>query len=126
MRAVSIAAGGHVVEFATVDTQGYFAGYQEGPYGISDVRAAVAKYLRMHGDPGASSKDVIISSEHEHAAPTVIGIWGPASHQLPYLKEVAARLYVSVRTVEANLTRVYSKLGIRSRTQLASRLTPGG
>jgi hypothetical protein len=28
---------------------------------------------------------------------------------------------VSVRTVEANLTRVYAKLGIRSRTELASR-----
>jgi DNA-binding NarL/FixJ family response regulator len=28
---------------------------------------------------------------------------------------------VSVRTVEANLTRVYQKLGIRSRTELASR-----
>jgi DNA-binding CsgD family transcriptional regulator len=36
-------------------------------------------------------------------------------------KEVAAELFVSVRTVEANLTRVYAKLGIRSRTELASR-----
>ena len=36
-------------------------------------------------------------------------------------KQVAAELFVSVRTVEANLTRVYAKLGIRSRTELASR-----
>jgi DNA-binding CsgD family transcriptional regulator len=36
-------------------------------------------------------------------------------------KEVAEALFVSVRTVEANLTRIYSKLGIRSRTELASR-----
>ena len=36
-------------------------------------------------------------------------------------KEVAGALFVSVRTVEANLTRVYAKLGIRSRTELASR-----
>jgi DNA-binding CsgD family transcriptional regulator len=35
-------------------------------------------------------------------------------------KEVAAELFVSVRTVEANLTRVYQKLGIRSRTELAA------
>jgi DNA-binding CsgD family transcriptional regulator len=36
-------------------------------------------------------------------------------------KEVAGELFVSVRTVEANLTRVYAKLGVRSRTELASR-----
>jgi DNA-binding CsgD family transcriptional regulator len=37
-------------------------------------------------------------------------------------KEVAARLFVTVRTVEANLTKVYAKLGVRSRTELAKRL----
>jgi DNA-binding NarL/FixJ family response regulator len=37
-------------------------------------------------------------------------------------KEVAARLFVSVHTVEANLSKVYAKLGIRSRTELATRL----
>jgi len=35
---------------------------------------------------------------------------------------LAARLYVSVKTVEATLTRVYRKLGVRSRTRLSSRL----
>jgi DNA-binding NarL/FixJ family response regulator len=37
-------------------------------------------------------------------------------------KEVAAELFVSVRAVEANLSRVYAKLGIESRTELARRL----
>jgi DNA-binding CsgD family transcriptional regulator len=37
-------------------------------------------------------------------------------------KEIASRLFVSVRAVEANLSRVYAKLGVRSRAQLASRL----
>ena len=37
-------------------------------------------------------------------------------------KEVAAALFVSVRAVEANLSRVYAKLGIESRTELARRI----
>jgi DNA-binding CsgD family transcriptional regulator len=34
-------------------------------------------------------------------------------------REVAAALFVAERTVEANLTRIYRKLGVRSRSQLA-------
>lgn len=37
-------------------------------------------------------------------------------------REIAVRLYLSVKTVEATLTRIYRKLGVRSRTQLSSRL----
>jgi DNA-binding CsgD family transcriptional regulator len=37
-------------------------------------------------------------------------------------KEVASALFVSVHTVEAHLSRVYRKLGIRSRAELAHRL----
>ena len=36
-------------------------------------------------------------------------------------REVADALFLSVHTVEANLKRIYRKLGIRSRTELASR-----
>jgi DNA-binding NarL/FixJ family response regulator len=36
-------------------------------------------------------------------------------------KEVAGRLFITPRTVEANLTRIYAKLGVRSRTELAGR-----
>jgi DNA-binding CsgD family transcriptional regulator len=40
--------------------------------------------------------------------------------------EVAAALFVSRKTVEAHLTRVYRKLGIRSRTELARILLANG
>ena len=37
--------------------------------------------------------------------------------------EIASTLFVSVRTVESNLTRIYRKLGLRSRTELTRHLT---
>jgi DNA-binding CsgD family transcriptional regulator len=38
-------------------------------------------------------------------------------------REVADALFISVKTVEANLSRIFHKLGVRSRTELAHRLT---
>lgn len=38
-------------------------------------------------------------------------------------KEVAGELYISVKTVQYHLTRVYTKLGLRSRSELAGHLT---
>ncbi|MGH8514734.1 MAG: helix-turn-helix transcriptional regulator, partial [Gammaproteobacteria bacterium] len=38
-------------------------------------------------------------------------------------KQIARELFVSVKTVEANLSRVYAKLGIRSRIELPARLS---
>ena len=40
-------------------------------------------------------------------------------------RDVAATLFVSVRAVEANLTRIYAKLGVRSRAELTQRLRAG-
>jgi DNA-binding CsgD family transcriptional regulator len=36
-------------------------------------------------------------------------------------REVAQELFITVSTVEANLTRIYAKLGVRSRAELAAR-----
>ena len=40
-------------------------------------------------------------------------------------KEVAARLFVSPKTVEGHLSRIYGKLGVASRTELAHRFGHG-
>jgi DNA-binding CsgD family transcriptional regulator len=40
-------------------------------------------------------------------------------------REVAAALFVTEKTVEAHLTRIYRKLGLRRRGQLAQALTVG-
>ena len=41
-------------------------------------------------------------------------------------REVAARLFLSVSTVESNLRRAYRKLGVRSRVELSRRLSEAG
>ena len=41
-------------------------------------------------------------------------------------REVAAALFLSERTVEGHLSRVFGKLGVRSRTELAGKLAPRG
>jgi DNA-binding CsgD family transcriptional regulator len=38
-------------------------------------------------------------------------------------QETAAALFMSVKTVEANLTRIYRKLSVRSRTELANSMS---
>jgi DNA-binding NarL/FixJ family response regulator len=40
-------------------------------------------------------------------------------------REVAAQLFTTVSTVEAHLTRIYRKAGVRSRTELARRVADG-
>ncbi|HLW96692.1 MAG TPA: AAA family ATPase [Solirubrobacteraceae bacterium] len=40
-------------------------------------------------------------------------------------KEVAAQLFMAISTVEAHLTRIYRKLGVRSRSELTRRIADG-
>jgi DNA-binding NarL/FixJ family response regulator len=40
-------------------------------------------------------------------------------------REIGQTLFMSVATVEAHLTRIYRKLGIRSRSELARRVADG-
>ncbi|MEA2453187.1 MAG: hypothetical protein QOG04_1897 [Actinomycetota bacterium] len=86
-RAFTVSKDGTALAFAVVDIQGWFSGYQEGPYGITDAREQVATWLReQHIDDDATSAQVIISSTHSHAAPTIMGIWGEVDAN--YLKMV--------------------------------------
>jgi len=62
--------------------------------------------------------------------PTQRGVLTPSERRVAELagdglanKEIAATLFISVSTVELHLKNAYAKLGIRSRTQLASRLS---
>src|SRR3954471_8714824 len=101
VRAFAVASGTKVVEFAVVDTQGYFAGYQEGPFGITDARQTAATWLAGHGCPGTTEADLIVSSTHSHAAPTLMGIWGPVD--VEYLKLVHDRTVQALEDAATNM-----------------------
>ena len=77
---------------------------------VENTRAEIA---RLPGRRPAD-KDALTTREQEVAELVASGLAN---------KEVAARLHVSLRTVEATLSKVYAKLGVRSRTELAARTT---
>ena len=76
-RAIVVDDGHHVVAVAGIETQGVFAVYEDGKYGLSDIADQVAKDV-----PGLPVSHIMISSDHTHAGPDTIGAWGgvPASY----------------------------------------------
>lgn len=63
-----------------------------------------------------AAKDALTSTERRIAELATSGMTN---------RDIAATLFVSLKTVEANLTQTYRKLGIRSRAQLAAKLAAG-
>ncbi|MEU5316706.1 AAA family ATPase [Streptomyces sp. NPDC021056] len=81
----------------------------------------------------AATAQPVVAPERPAPVPTTDALEGLASmeRQVAALvmegatnREIAARLFISVKTVEATLTRVYRKLGIRSRVDIV-RLAAG-
>ena len=73
---------------------------------------ARAELARISGRPAASGE--LTETERRIAA---LAAEGRSN------KEIAAALYVTPKTVETQLSRIYRKVGVRSRTQLAQRLS---
>jgi DNA-binding CsgD family transcriptional regulator len=79
------------------------------------AKRAQAELERIGGRPPARS-DELTATERRIAELVAAGMSNA---------EVARTLFISVHTVEANLTRIYAKSGVRSRAQLIARLGPG-
>ncbi|MET7438396.1 helix-turn-helix transcriptional regulator, partial [Streptomyces sp. NPDC005568] len=78
--------------------------------------AAAANPARVAPVTASVALDALAATERQVAALVMEGATN---------REIAGRLFISVKTVEATLTRVYRKLGIRSRVDIV-RLAAGG
>ena len=70
--------------------------------------------LKAGGVGGTRDRDASQLTPREPAVAELVAR-GPSN------REVATELFISVKTVQYHLTRTYAKLGVRSRTELASR-----
>src|SRR4051794_140188 len=70
-RAIVFDDGKQTIAIADIETQGMFAAYEDGPYGLSDMAAQVAKDIK-----GLPADHILIASDHTHSGPDTIGVWG--------------------------------------------------
>jgi DNA-binding CsgD family transcriptional regulator len=84
----------------------------------AELAASGVKDRRLPPEAGRSMRLDVLSPQELQVARMA----GRGQNNL----EVAAALFVSRKTVEAHLTRIYRKLGIRSRTELARILLTSG
>ena len=74
-RAIVFSQKKSAVAIADIETQGMFAAYEDGPYGLRDIAEAVEQ--RTRGKLPADH--ILIASDHSHSAPDTIGAWGGVS-----------------------------------------------
>jgi hypothetical protein len=101
VRAFFVGHGKQAVTFVSVDSQGWFAEYQSPNTGdgADDARREAAAALAARGYD-VSAANIVVSATHDHAAPTIMGIWG---HTDPaYLHEVKQAAVQAVLNAEAN------------------------
>ncbi|WP_067500816.1 LuxR family transcriptional regulator [Actinoplanes sp. TFC3] len=93
------------------------------------IGAALAIFLAADAKPWMEQTErALARTEGTSAPPADLGLTGTEARIAGLVRdgasnrEIAARMFLSVKTVEATLTRVYRKMGVRSRTQLLQRL----
>lgn len=94
-RAFAVSDFTHTIVLAQIETQGYFAAYKVGPFGITEIRkdasAEIASLAAAHNftSPVPTASEILVDSDHSHGGPDTVGVWGgvPTS----YLKLVHDR-----------------------------------
>jgi hypothetical protein len=107
---------GHTLLLAALENQGTFTADKQGPYGIFDIRQQVSR------DTGVPVDMIVVNSDHSHAGPDLIGLWGgvPVSY-LHYVHDQ------TVRALDAAYhKRVPAQLLVGSSTPVIPDPTVGG
>jgi hypothetical protein len=93
-RTFAIGDGSNVIEFAEIETQGYFNAYRQGPYGTEQIRNdAAAAIVAAHKGATITAAQILVNSVHTHGGPDTVGAWGgvPTTYlQLIHDRTVAA------------------------------------
>jgi hypothetical protein len=112
----------HTIALAQIETQGYFAAYKQGPFGIEEIRhdasARIAKIAshRAHHAPVPTAAEILVDSDHTHGGPDTVGVWGgvPTSYlRLVHNRTVAALVAAWKRLRPATLTYGVAHAGVQ-------------
>ncbi|MDQ1748875.1 MAG: hypothetical protein QOD07_3138 [Frankiaceae bacterium] len=112
-RALAVSDFNHTIVLAQIETQGYFAAYKLGPFGITDIRkdasAEIASLAAAHHfrGPVPTASQILVDSDHSHGGPDTVGVWGgvPTSYlQLVHDRTVQAIVDAWLRLRPAVLT----------------------
>jgi hypothetical protein len=112
-RALAVSDFDHTLVLAQIETQGYFAAYKVGPFGITEIRkdasAEIASLASAHHfrAPVPAASQILVDSDHSHGGPDTVGVWGgvPTSYlQLVHDRTVQAIVDAWLRLRPAVLT----------------------
>ncbi|MFA5890855.1 MAG: PKD domain-containing protein [Actinomycetota bacterium] len=117
-RALYVSNGTRSIAFAVIDSQAMFASYQEGPFGLTNIRSEAAAAITAAGLPAMTQADIIIQGTHSHAAPTAEGIWGPVP--LPYLRQLHDETLAAIVDAAAAARSAYLQWGTIDVEQMAA------
>jgi nucleoid-associated protein YgaU len=114
--AVSDKSGHNTLLLAALENQGTFAADKQGPYGIYDIRQKVAQ------DTGVPVDMIVVNSDHSHAGPDLIGLWGGVP--VEYLQYVHDQTVAALEAAYRN--RVPAQLLVGSDTPAVPTPAVGG
>lgn len=101
-------ARGHQAVITSLDLQGHFLAYSNGPYGFADMAAALHRRL------GIPTADMLFQTTHTHNGPDDLGVWGgvPSSY-LRFVTRQTERAVTRAVRRERPATLRWATIGMR-------------